>query len=120
MEFYLQEARRESERKYQEMVAATDASASGAKQQENPAPERVDASNEGVKTEVAQQQPGELRSMGDGRFDVSELFDASPLAKVGTTTGDDVREFLDSSTETAGVSGETAELSGENVDTAAP
>lgn len=120
VEFYLQEARRESERKYQEMVAATDASASGAQQQENPAPERVDASNEGVKTEVAQQQPGELRSMGDGRFDVSELFDASPLAKVGTTTGDDVREFLDSSTETAGVSGETAELSGENVDTAAP
>ncbi|TXE58313.1 hypothetical protein FOT57_05865 [Serratia ureilytica] len=120
VEFYLQEARRESERKYQEMVAATDASASGALQQENPAPERVDASNEGVKTEVAQQQLGELRSMGGGRFDVSELFDASPLAKVGATTGDDVREFLDSSTETAGVSGETAELSGENVDTAAP
>ncbi|MEO2278821.1 hypothetical protein ABDY50_26445, partial [Serratia marcescens] len=116
MEFYLQEARRESERKYQEMVAATDASASGALQQENPAPERVDASNEGVKTEVAQQQPGELRSMGGGRFDVSELFDASPLAKVdasGATTGDDVREFLDSSTETTGVSGD-------NADTAAP
>ncbi|MBL0879402.1 PD-(D/E)XK nuclease-like domain-containing protein [Serratia ureilytica] len=108
VEFYLQEARRESERKYQEMVAA-----SGALQQQNPAPERVDASNEGVKTEVAQQQPGELRSMGGGRFDVSELFDASPLAKVDATTGDDVREFLDSSTETAGVSGE-------NVDTAAP
>lgn len=120
VEFYLQEARRESERKYQEMVAATDAIASGALQQENPAPERVDASSEGVKTEVAQQQPGELRSMGGGRFDVSELFDASPLAKVGATTGDDVREFLDSSTETAGVSGETAELSGGNVDTAAP
>ncbi|MER2931129.1 PD-(D/E)XK nuclease-like domain-containing protein [Serratia sp. SM29] len=113
VEFYLQEARRESERKYQEMVAATDASASGALQQQNPAPERVDASNEGVKTEVAQQQPGELRSMGGGRFDVSELFDASPLAKVDATTGDDVREFLDSSTETAGVSSE-------NVDTAAP
>ncbi|HCR3021412.1 TPA: PD-(D/E)XK nuclease-like domain-containing protein [Serratia marcescens] len=116
VEFYLQEARRESERKYQELATATDASASGALQQENPAPERVDASNEGVKTEVAQQQPGELRSMGGGRFDVSELFDASPLAKVdaaGATTGDDVREFLDSSTETAG-------LSGESVDTAAP
>ncbi len=116
VEFYLQEARWESERKYQEMAAATDASASGALQQENPAPERVVASNEGVKTEVAQQQPGELRSMGGGRFDVSELFDASPLAKVdtsGATTGDDVREFLDSSTETAGVSGE-------NADTAAP
>ncbi|MFW7225369.1 MULTISPECIES: PD-(D/E)XK nuclease-like domain-containing protein [unclassified Serratia (in: enterobacteria)] len=123
VEFYLQEARRESERKYQELATATDASASGALQQENPAPERVDASNEGVKTEVAQQQPSELRSMGGGRFDVSELFDASPLAKVGAagaTTGDDVREFLDSSTETAEVSGETAELSGENVDTAAP
>ncbi|BEN01091.1 hypothetical protein SMETH2_12220 [Serratia marcescens] len=123
VEFYLQEARRESERKYQELATATDASASGVLQQENPAPERVDASNEGVKTEVAQQQPSELRSMGGGRFDVSELFDASPLAKVdaaGATTGDDVREFLDSSTETAEVSGETAELSGENVDTAAP
>ncbi|CAB1227953.1 PD-(D/E)XK nuclease-like domain-containing protein [Serratia marcescens] len=123
VEFYLQEARRESERKYQELATATDASASGALQQENPAPERVDASNEGVKTEVVQQQPSELRSMGGGRFDVSELFDASPLAKVdaaGATTGDDVREFLDSSTETAEVSGETAELSGENVDTAAP
>lgn len=96
VEFYLQEARRESERKYQELATATDASASGALQQENPAPERVDASNEGVKTEVAQQQPSELRSMGGGRFDVSELFDASPLAKVdaaGATTGDDVREF---------------------------
>ncbi|MEI7111417.1 PD-(D/E)XK nuclease-like domain-containing protein [Serratia sp. TMDUHS_CL] len=125
VEFYLQEARRESERKYQEMVAATDASASGALQQENPAPERDGASNEGVKTEVAQQQPGELSSMGGGHFsyDPAEMFAASPLAKVdaaGATTGDDVREFLDSSTETAEVSGETAELSGENVDTAAP
>ncbi|MDX7487089.1 PD-(D/E)XK nuclease-like domain-containing protein [Serratia marcescens] len=120
VEYNLQEARRASEQKCQEMAVATDGAASGALQQENPAPERVDASNEGVKTEVAQQQPGELRSMGGGRFDVSELFDASPLAKVGATTGDDVREFLDSSTETAGVSGETAELSGENVDTAAP
>lgn len=124
VEFYLQEARRESERKYQEMVAATDASASGALQQENPAPERVDASNEGEKTEVAQQQSGELRSIGGGHFsyDPAEMFAASPLAKVDAadaTTGDDVREFLDSSTETAEVSGETAELSGENVDTAA-
>ncbi|WP_139831052.1 PD-(D/E)XK nuclease-like domain-containing protein [Serratia marcescens] len=125
VEFYLQEARRESERKYQEMAAATDASASGALQQENPAPERVDASNEGVKTEVAQQQSSEIRSIGGGHFsyDPAEMFAASPLAKVdaaGATTGDDVREFLDSSTETADVSGETAELSGENVDTAAP
>lgn len=123
VEYNLQEARRASEQKCQEMAAAIDGTASGALQQENPAPERVDASNEGVKTEVAQQQPGKLRSMGGGRFDVSELFDASPLAKVdtaGATTGDDVREFLDSSTETADVSGETAELSGENVDTAVP
>ncbi|HGE8363400.1 TPA: PD-(D/E)XK nuclease-like domain-containing protein [Serratia marcescens] len=120
VEHYLQKARRASEQKCREMAAAIDGSGSGALQQENPAPERVDASNEGVKTEVAQQQPGELRSMGGGRFDVSELFDASPLAKVGATTGEDVREFLDSSTETAGVSGEMAELSGENVDTAAP
>lgn len=119
VEHYLQKARRASEQKCREMAAAIDGSGSGALQQENPAPERVDASNEGVKTEVAQQQPGELRSMGGGRFDVSELFDASPLAKVGATTGEDVREFLDSSTETAGVSGEMAELSGENVDTAA-
>ncbi|WP_164144080.1 PD-(D/E)XK nuclease-like domain-containing protein [Serratia marcescens] len=113
VEHNLQEARRESERKYKEMAAA-----SGARQQENPAPERVDASNEGVKTEVAQQQPGELRSMGGGHFsyDPAEMFAASPLAKVdaaGATTGDDVREFLDSSTETVVVSGE-------NVDTAAP
>ncbi|XUU45871.1 PD-(D/E)XK nuclease-like domain-containing protein [Serratia nematodiphila] len=120
VEHYLQKARRASEQKCREMAAAIDGSGSGALQQENPAPEQVDASNEGVKTEVAQQQPGELRCMGGGRFDVSELFDASPLAKVGATTGDDVREFLDSSTETAGVSGEMAELSGENVDTAAP
>ncbi|MGK0688427.1 PD-(D/E)XK nuclease-like domain-containing protein [Serratia marcescens] len=97
VEYNLQEARRASEQKCQEMAAAIDGTASS-----------------------AQQQPGELRSMGGGRFDVSELFDASPLAKVGATTGDDVREFLDSSTETAEVSGETAELSGENVDTAAP
>ncbi|HHK5661565.1 TPA: PD-(D/E)XK nuclease-like domain-containing protein [Serratia marcescens] len=96
VEYNLQEARRASEQKCQEMAAAIDGTASS-----------------------AQQQPGELRSMGGGRFDVSELFDASPLAKVGATTGDDVREFLDSSTETADVSGETAELSGENVDTAA-
>ncbi|WP_392945079.1 PD-(D/E)XK nuclease-like domain-containing protein [Serratia ureilytica] len=120
VEFYLQEARRESERKCREMAAA-----SGARQQENPATEQVDASNEGVKKEVAQQQPGELSSMGGGHFsyDPAEMFAASPLAKVdaaGATTGDDVREFLDSSTETAGVSGETAELSGENGDTAAP
>ncbi|PII51940.1 hypothetical protein BMF90_02865 [Serratia sp. OLHL2] len=125
VEHYLQKARRASEQKCREMAAAIDGSGSGALQQENPAPERVDASNEGEKTEVARQQPGELRSIGGGHFsyDPAEMFAVSPLAKVdaaGATTGDDVREFLDSSTETAGVSGETAELSGENVDTAAP
>ncbi|MDM3535653.1 PD-(D/E)XK nuclease-like domain-containing protein [Serratia marcescens] len=118
VEHNLQEARRASEQKCQQMPAAIDGTASGARQQENPEPERVDASNEGKKTEVAQQQPGELRSIGGGHFsyDPAEMFAASPLAKVdaaGATTGDDVREFLDSSTETAGVSGE-------NVDTAAP
>ncbi|QLJ65546.1 PD-(D/E)XK nuclease-like domain-containing protein [Serratia marcescens] len=123
VEFYLQEARRAAEQKCREMAASIDGTASGALQQENQESARVDASNDGVKTEVAQQQPGELRSMGGGFFDVSTLFNESPLAKVdaaGATTGDDVREFLDSSTETADVSGETAELSGENVDTAAP
>ncbi|EOT1929829.1 PD-(D/E)XK nuclease-like domain-containing protein, partial [Serratia marcescens] len=106
-------------------ASAIDGADSGALQQENQEPARVDASNEGKKTEVAQQQPGELRSIGGGHFsyDPAEMFAASPLAKIdaaGTTTGDDVREFLDSSTETAGVSGKTAELSGENADTAAP
>ncbi|MFV9180021.1 PD-(D/E)XK nuclease-like domain-containing protein [Serratia marcescens] len=123
VEFYLQEARRAAEQKCQEMAASIDGTTSGAQQQENQEPARVDASNEGVKTEVAQQQPGELRSMGGGFFDVSTLFNESPLAKVdaaGATTGDDVREFLDSSTETADVSGETAGLSGKNVNTAAP
>ncbi|HEJ7118835.1 TPA: PD-(D/E)XK nuclease-like domain-containing protein [Serratia marcescens] len=125
VEFYLQEARRAAEQKCREMASAIDGADSGARQQENQEPARVDASNEGKKTEVAQQQPGELRSIGGGHFsyDPAEMFAASPLAKVdaaGTTTGDDVREFLDSSTETAGVSGKTAELSGENGDTAAP
>ncbi|HED2345296.1 TPA: PD-(D/E)XK nuclease-like domain-containing protein [Serratia marcescens] len=123
VEFYLQEARRAAEQKCREMAASIDGTASGALQQENQESARVDASNDGVKTEVAQQQPGELRSMGGGFFDVSTLFNESPLAKVdaaGATTGDDVREFLDSSTETADVSGETAGLSGKNVDTAAP
>ncbi|EPV8456257.1 PD-(D/E)XK nuclease-like domain-containing protein [Serratia marcescens] len=125
VEFYLQEARRAAEQKCREMASAIDGADSGALQQENLEPARVDASNEGEKTEVAQQQPGELRSIGGGHFsyDPAEMFAASPLAKVdvaGATTGDDVREFLDSSTETAGVSDETAELSGENGDTAAP
>lgn len=118
VEHNLQEARRASEQKCQQMASAIDGTDSGALQQENQEPARVDASNEGKKTEVTQQQPGELHSIGGGHFsyDPAEMFAASPLAKVdaaGATTGDDVREFLDSSTE-------TAELSGENVDTAAP
>lgn len=122
VEYNLQEARRESERKCQEIAATIDATAD---QPENPESTRVDASNEGEKTEVAAPAKGELRSIGGGHFsyDPAEMFAASPLAKVdaaGATTGDDVREFLDSSTETADVSGETAELSGENVNTAAP
>ncbi|MBN3986791.1 PD-(D/E)XK nuclease-like domain-containing protein [Serratia marcescens] len=125
VEHNLQEARRASEQKCQQMAYAINEAGSGALEQENHEPARVDTSNEGKKTEVTQQQPGELRSIGGGHFsyDPAEMFAASPLAKVdaaGATTGDDVREFLDSSTETAGVSGETAELSGENGDTAAP
>ncbi|MDN0028628.1 PD-(D/E)XK nuclease-like domain-containing protein [Serratia marcescens] len=122
VEFYLQEARRAAEQKCREMAAAIDGADSTPLPQENPESARVDDSDDGKKTEI-DQHPGELRSMGGGFFDVSTLFSESPLAKVstaGATTGDDVREFLDSSTETADVSGETAELSGENVDTAAP
>ncbi|HIH8982562.1 TPA: RecE family exodeoxyribonuclease [Serratia marcescens] len=122
VEYNLQEARRASEQKCQEMSAAIDGTVSTPLTQENPEPARADGSNDGKKT-VFDQHPGELRSMGGGFFDASTLFNESPLAKVstaGATTGDDVREFLDSSTETADVSGETAELSGENVDTAAP
>nr|MBJ7892498.1 PD-(D/E)XK nuclease-like domain-containing protein [Serratia sp. PAMC26656] len=81
VEFYLQEARRVSEQKCQEMAADIDGADSTALQQENPEPTRVNASNEDKKTEV-EQHPGELSSMGGGRFDVSELFEASPLAKV--------------------------------------
>ncbi|MFN1146832.1 RecE family exodeoxyribonuclease [Serratia liquefaciens] len=87
--------------------------------------------------EVAQQHQspakGELGSMGAGRFDVTEIFGASPLAKVATEevttsaefrenedlTTENVREFLNSSTKSANVSGETAKLSGERIDTAA-
>lgn len=117
VEFYLQEARRASEQKCQEMAAAIDGADSTPLPQENPEPARVDDSDDGKKNEI-DQHPGELRSMGGGHFsyDPAEMFAASPLAKVDAadaTTGDDVREFLDSSTE-------TAELSGENADTAAP
>ncbi|MBX9334904.1 PD-(D/E)XK nuclease-like domain-containing protein [Serratia marcescens] len=122
VEFYLQEARRAAEQKCREMAAAIDGADSTPLPQENPESARVDDSDDGKKTEI-DQHPGELRSMGGGFFDVSTLFNESPLAKVstaGATTGDDVREFLDSSTETADVSGETAGLSGKNVDTAAP
>ncbi|HDJ1439745.1 TPA: hypothetical protein PPN70_002166, partial [Serratia rubidaea] len=51
-------------------------------QQENPAVERDEASNEGEKTEVAQQQKSELQSLGGGRFDVGSLFENSSLAEI--------------------------------------
>jgi exodeoxyribonuclease VIII len=71
VEFYLKEACISREQ------------AISASQQENPEPARADAPNKGEKTEVAQQhQPGELRSMGGGHFDVSALFAESPLASV--------------------------------------
>lgn len=83
-------------------------------------------SNEGEKTEVGQQQEGELHSMGGGKFefDASTLFASSPLATDSTSTDlrenedlttENVREFLDPSTNPADLSGETAQLSGEGV-----
>ncbi|MFT2793073.1 RecE family exodeoxyribonuclease [Serratia sp. T13T92] len=48
--------------------------------QENSEAARPDTLNNGETIEAAQQhQPGELRSMGGGKFDVSALFEASPL-----------------------------------------
>lgn len=117
VEFYLKEARISREQ------------AISASQQENPEPARPDTSNKSEKTEVAQQhQPGELRSMGGGHFDVSALFTESPLASVivdepvstdlrenEDLTTENVREFLNSSTKAADLSGETAKLSGGGV-----
>lgn len=108
VEFYLKEARQTLEQ------------ADVAGQHKNAALARNDASNGGEKTEVAQQQPaGELHAMGSGKFDVSELFATSPLANVDNAastdlrenedlTTKDVREFLDSSTKPADLSGECA------------
>ncbi|ASM07384.1 RecE family exodeoxyribonuclease [Serratia marcescens] len=121
VEFYLKEARQALEQ------------ASIANQRENVEMAQPDASNEGEKTEVARQhQSGELRSMGGGQFDVSTLFAESPLANVTVDkpasndfrenedlTTKNVREFLNSSTKAADVSGETAKLSGERIDTPA-
>ncbi|PNK92819.1 hypothetical protein CEQ31_004930 [Serratia odorifera] len=116
VEFNLKEARQELEL------------ANVASQQENVEMPQPDASNEGEKTEVAQQHQspakGELLSMGAGQFDVSTLFAESPLANVtvdepasndfrenGDLTTENVREFLNSSTKAADLSGETAKLS---------
>ncbi|MFW3134085.1 RecE family exodeoxyribonuclease [Serratia fonticola] len=114
VEFYLKEARQTLEQAY---VAS---------QHKNAELAHPDASNGGEKTEVAQQQPaGELHAMGRGKFDVSELFATSPLASVDNPapadlrknedlTTKDVREFLDSSTKPADLSGETVDSSGEH------
>jgi exodeoxyribonuclease VIII len=116
VEFYLKEARQALEQ------------ASIANQRVNVEMAQPDASNEDEKTEVARQhQSGELRSMGGGQFDVSTLFAESPLANVTVDepasndfrenedlTTENVREFLNSSTKAADVSGEAAQLSGEN------
>ncbi|OKP20014.1 RecE family exodeoxyribonuclease, partial [Serratia fonticola] len=108
VEFYLKEARQTLEQ------------ADVAGQHKNAELAHPDASNGGEKTEVAQQQPvGELHAMGSGKFDVSELFATSPLASVDNPapadlrenedlTTKDVREFLDSSTKPADLSGECA------------
>lgn len=117
VEFYLKEARQALEQ------------ASIANQRVNVEMAQPDASNEDEKTEVARQhQSGELRSMGGGQFDVSTLFAESPLANVTVDepasndfrenedlTTENVREFLNSSTKAADLSGETAELSGDSV-----
>lgn len=79
-------------------------------------------------TEASAPAAGELRSMGGGQFDVSALFAESPLANISTAeststdfrenedlTTEGVREFLNSSTKAADLSGETAELSGDSV-----
>ncbi|MBP1034876.1 PD-(D/E)XK nuclease-like domain-containing protein [Serratia fonticola] len=114
VEFYLKEARQTLEQ------------ADVAGQHKNAELAHPDASNGGEKTEVAQQQPvGELHAMGSGKFDVSELFATSPLASVDNPapadlrenedlTTKDVREFLDSSTKPADLSGETVDSSGEH------
>ncbi|SUI43174.1 Exodeoxyribonuclease 8 [Serratia quinivorans] len=116
VEFYLKEARQALEQ------------ASIANQREKAEIAQPDSSNEGEKAEVAhQQQSGELRSMGGGQFDVSTLFAESPLANVTVDepasidfrenedlTTDNVREFLNSSTKAADLSGETAQLSAPN------
>ncbi|WP_025118837.1 MULTISPECIES: RecE family exodeoxyribonuclease [unclassified Serratia (in: enterobacteria)] len=114
VEFYLKEARQTLEQ------------AGVASQHKNTELARPDASNLGEKPKVAQQQPaGELRAMGGSKFDVSELFAASPLASVDNSapadlrknedlTTKDVREFLDPSTKSADLSGETVDSSGEH------
>ena len=57
---------------------------SNALQQQTPDVTQGNAVNEVEKVEVAQQQEKELRSLGGGHFDVSTLFETSPLAIVAT------------------------------------
>ncbi|CAI1628286.1 Exodeoxyribonuclease 8 [Serratia proteamaculans] len=92
-------------------------------QQENPELVQPKASNDEGKT-GSEQRPGELRSIGNGQFDVSALFTSSPLANIivdepastdlrenEDLTTKNVREYLDSSTKAVDLSGETAQLS---------
>ncbi|MFJ3266084.1 RecE family exodeoxyribonuclease [Serratia liquefaciens] len=86
VEFNLKESRLERER--QNTTPIVDATGSGANQQESAEMARAAASNEDEKTEITQQhQSAELRSMGGGHFDVSTLFDASPLAGMQVDNG---------------------------------
>lgn len=75
-------------------------------------------SNEGEKPEVGQQQEGEFHSIGGGKFefDAAALFASSPLATNNTAsdfrenedlTTADVREFLETSTNPADLSGDS-------------
>ena len=122
VEFYLQDARKEREQQFSSPAG------NSTQQQENPELAQPDASNDEENTGVGQQQTNELRSMGNGQFDVSALFAASPLANVTVDksasndfrenedlTTENVREFLDPSTKSVDVSGEVAELSGDGV-----
>lgn len=97
-------------------------------QQETPVTVRSDASNDEENTGIKQQHKNELRSMGNGQFDVSALFTESPLASVTVEepastefrenedlTTVNVRECLDPSTKSADLSGETAQLSDSEV-----
>lgn len=99
VEFYLKEARDAQDQQGQ-FTGATN----------NVALAETCTSNEVDKAEIAHHQTGELVSMGNGQFDVSALFSASPLTNVPAeekTTAEDVREFLESPTEPSDDSGTT-------------